>query len=137
LSRRETSREKTCSRSMSAARVMAAGSVMNEPRSGTSDRLRKNSAAPAASGKARATPAVTSTASCITGRLAAITMMTNTNMGSTKRRESRYAVAAPQPCASAIATSSSSAHRPNTVSTSPSRCHSPACAVRVCARCSK
>ena len=41
FSRLDTPAEKTRSRSMRAASVMAAGSVMSEPSSGTSDRLTK------------------------------------------------------------------------------------------------
>ena len=41
LSRLETGAAKMLSRSISAASVIAAGSVMSEPSSGTSDRLRK------------------------------------------------------------------------------------------------
>jgi hypothetical protein len=76
------------SRSISAARVIAAGSVMTEPSRGTRPRHRKNTATGRALGSS---PARLST-SCMTltriGRLAAITMITKTNSGSVKLRPS-------------------------------------------------
>ena len=60
------------SRSISAASVIAAGSVMNEPSSGTSERLRKYPAIAGCAGSSRATERTPSDASCMIGLLAAI-----------------------------------------------------------------
>ena len=89
LSRAEASPAKIRSRSISAASVIAAGSVISEPSSGTSERLRKNHASGGLSGNAAPAIRTLSEANCITGRLAAMTMITNTNIGSAKCRSSR------------------------------------------------
>ena len=60
------------SRSINAASVIAAGSVMNEPRSGTSERLRKYPATAGCAGSRRPTALTLSDATCMMGRLAAI-----------------------------------------------------------------
>jgi hypothetical protein len=70
------------SRSISAASVMAAGSVMNEPSSGTKASTRKYMAMPRGSGIQRAMSRTSAPDACRMGRVPAITMMTNTNMGS-------------------------------------------------------
>ena len=77
------------SRSINAASVIAAGSVMNEPRSGTSERLRKYPATAGCAGSSRATERTPSEATCMIGLLAATTMITKTNIGSTNFRLSR------------------------------------------------
>ena len=86
---RDTGRAKRVSRSISAASVMAAGSVMNEPSRGTSASTRKYSAWPRGSGMNPATQRTIAPANCRMARVPAITMMTNTNIGSVKLRLSR------------------------------------------------
>jgi hypothetical protein len=85
----DTWRENSRSRSISAARVMAAGSVMNEPSSGTKASTRKYIAMPSGSGKKRATRRTLAPANSSTGRVPAITMIAKTNMDSVKLRDSR------------------------------------------------
>lgn len=67
---------------------MAAGSVMNEPPSGTSDITTKNVASSRGSGNTRAVARTSSPTSSRIGRLAATTMMVKTNSGSVKLRVS-------------------------------------------------
>ena len=71
------------------------------------------------------------------GRLAATTMITNTNMGSVKLRDSRYSSARPVPPNTAMKATRTIAQKPKTISTSPSRCHTPAWFGCRCARPSK
>jgi hypothetical protein len=66
-----------------------------------------------------------------------MTMITNTNIGSVKCKLSRYLEEVPHPYASAMNRTSTNAQKPKTASTSPSKCQTPAWAVRVCATCSK
>jgi len=84
LRRLEASVAKTRSRNISAASVMAAGSVISEPSNGTKERLKKYPATTGRDGNNRPTDRTLSDVSCIIGLLAAITMMTKTNIGSTK-----------------------------------------------------
>ena len=63
--------------------VMAAGSVMKEPRMGPMVRMQTQKAAGPPPSK-RAAPAMEISAARRTGRLAAMDMMTTTNMGSVK-----------------------------------------------------
>ena len=74
---------------MSAASVIAAGSVMKEPRSGTKARTVKYIACDPGMGSARAVARTPALASSRIGRLPAITMMAKTKSGSVKSRESR------------------------------------------------
>ena len=67
---------------MSAASVIAAGSVINEPNKGTSVNKRKYLAELWVKGRARASVLTRPRALSITGRLAATTMIANTNRGS-------------------------------------------------------
>ena len=76
---------------------------------------------PAPTGSSALTLRTQAAASNRIGRLAATTMMANTNMGSVKSRESMYAVADSRPLKASIATRSTMAQNPNTTSTSPSR----------------
>ncbi|KAG0771936.1 hypothetical protein G6F22_016089 [Rhizopus arrhizus] len=71
-----------------AASVMAAGSVMNEPPSGTSAITTKNVASSRGKGSTRATMRTSNPTSSRMGRLAATTMITKTNRGSVKLRVS-------------------------------------------------
>src|SRR5690554_4544677 len=61
----------------------------------------------------------------IMGRVPAMTMMANTNIGSVKLRESTYAVAAAEPSVNTMAITRIMAQKPKTTSTSLSRCHTP------------
>ena len=61
-----------------------------------------------------------------TGRLAATTMIANTNSGSVKLRLSMYAIAACGPSMAMNAETSAAAHSANTISTSASAWISPA-----------
>src|SRR5690625_3018839 len=126
LKRADTCRLNRLLASTSAASVMAAGSVMNEPSRGTTASTTKYSPMLPSSGSSRDKPLTTSIASCRIGRLPAITMMTNTNNGSVKLRDSTYSVAAGKPLIAARMTTNTIAQKPNTTSTSPSRCHRPA-----------
>ena len=72
-----------------AAKVMAAGSVMNEPSNGTKAKVVKAKAMGRGKGNARTIMFTKPAASCKIGRLPATTMMANTNMGSVKLRELR------------------------------------------------
>ena len=65
---------------------MAAGSVMNEPSSGTKVKMTKYIATLSRRGSRRAKTCTICFAVCSTGRVPATTMMTNTNMGSVKLR---------------------------------------------------
>ncbi|MNF09133.1 hypothetical protein D3C80_2097190 [compost metagenome] len=77
------------SRSISAASVMAAGSVMNEPSRGTKASTRKYMAMPLGRGMQRESKRTSAPAKSRMGRVPAITMMAKTNMGAVKLRESR------------------------------------------------
>ena len=107
---------------------MAAGSVMNEPSKGVSVKTITSMPQLPGSGVMRARRCSKACAACKIGRVAAITMMTNTKIGSVKLRVSMYCSATGAPSMANISTISSMAQRPNTTSTSPSQCHSPACA---------
>ena len=72
-----------------AASVMAAGSVMKEPSSGTMPRTVKKNASGLGKGITRASACTAADDTCSTGLLAATTMMANTNRGSVKFRPSR------------------------------------------------
>ena len=89
FSRGEVSCENRLSRSINAASVMAAGSVINEPSRGTKNITKKYMATPVGSGSRSAVVWTSAPANCSTGRVPAITMMANTNRGSVKLRESR------------------------------------------------
>ena len=87
--RRVETRANTVSFMSSAANVMAAGSVMNEPNSGTTiKQVRKNPRLPG-SGNTLTMPCTICDAVCKIGRLPATTMMAKTNIGSVKLRLSR------------------------------------------------
>ena len=73
----------------SAARVIAAGSVMKEPSSGTTASVVKKKAMVRGSGITRTMACTATEAACSTGRLPATTMIANTNSGSVKLRLSR------------------------------------------------
>ena len=89
FSRVDTSRANRVSRSIMAASVMAAGSVMKEPNKGKKARHRKDSAMPSGTGLHRAMKRTLAPVNSSTGRVPAITMMANTNRGSVNWRESR------------------------------------------------
>ena len=89
LSRLEMGWENSVSRSISAASVMAAGSVMNDPSSGTNASTTKYMAMPRCTGSKAASARTSAPDSSRMGRVAAITMIANTNSGSVKLRESR------------------------------------------------
>src|SRR5690606_14454007 len=111
-----------------AASVIAAGSVMNDPSSGTSASTLKQNSRPLRQGSRRASPSTMRVASHRIGRVPAITMIANTNMGSVKLRDSTYPVAADGPASTIMTTMDSMAQAPNTISTSASRCQMPECA---------
>ena len=67
---------------MSAASVMAAGSVMRDPMSGTNAKQSHTCATAVRMGASRATKATRAWMISTTGREAATTMMTKTNKGS-------------------------------------------------------
>ena len=67
---------------MSAARVMAAGSVISEPMSGTSARHSQACAMAVLTGAIPAIRAISASMAASTGRDAATTMMTKTKRGS-------------------------------------------------------
>jgi hypothetical protein len=73
---------KICGPSISAASVIAAGSVMKEPISGTKARHSQTRATGVRTGQARAISAINARIVSSTGFDAATTMMTNTNSGS-------------------------------------------------------
>src|SRR5690606_2285870 len=83
---------------------------------------------PLRQGSSRARPSTRWVASQRTGRVPAITMIANTNIGSVKLRDSTYAVACAGPTSAIITTMKSMAQAPNTTSTSASRCQMPECA---------
>ena len=68
---------------------MAAGSVMKEPSSGTTDMHRKKVATSRDIGIIEASRRTTLITVLTMGRLAAMTITTNTNIGSVKLRSSR------------------------------------------------
>ncbi|BDU52661.1 hypothetical protein LINBF2_08960 [Limnohabitans sp. INBF002] len=78
--------QKSVERSNSAASVMAAGSVMNDPAKGTSVRIKKYRAIFGVRGMNLTMAHTVASANCKIGRVPAITMMTNTNIGSVKFR---------------------------------------------------
>ena len=61
---------------------MAAGSVMNDPNKGTMNKISSIKTMRVWPGRRKAKPRTESLTRDMTGRLAATTMMTNTNMGS-------------------------------------------------------
>ena len=67
---------------------MAAGSVMNDPASGTRDSVTKYMASSLRKGSTRASSLTTLLTSSRMGRLAATTIITNTKAGSVKFRVS-------------------------------------------------
>src|SRR5690606_37071736 len=71
-----------------AARVIAAGSVMKDPSSGTSASTLKTNSRPLRHGSSVARPSTIFVASHTIDRVPAITMITNTNIGSVKLRDS-------------------------------------------------
>ena len=89
LRRGPVSRANTLSRSSRAASVIAAGSVMKAPSSGTRDSTTKHSAIVRGSGSRRAPARTSRWAKSRIGRLPATTMIANTNIGSVKLRDSR------------------------------------------------
>ncbi len=72
----------TCGPSISAAIVMAAGSVMSEPASGTALRHSQALAVAGGTGSSRASPSTQRITAVRTGSDAAITITTNTKAGS-------------------------------------------------------
>ena len=116
---------------------MAAGSVMNEPINGTTASTTQYMATPDGKGSAADRAPTRRALLCKMGRVAAITMMANTNSGSVKLRVSRYWMVCEEPTATNMNPASTAAQKPNTTSTSPSQCHRPACRGWVWARCSK
>ena len=86
FSRSDTCAPKMRSRSISAASVMAAGSVMKEPSSGMNDSARKYTASWRGTGSSVASPSTSRVDSCKIGLLPAITMIAKTNNGSVKFR---------------------------------------------------
>ena len=68
---------------------MAAGSVMSEPNSGNTSSARKYSPVLRGRGKQAATPETAARTSRSKGRVAAMTITANTNMGSVNCRLSR------------------------------------------------
>ena len=86
--RTEMPRAKNCSDSINAPKVMAAGSVMNEPSNGTKHKITTYAPVLPGNGSRRASQLTTAEVVCNTGRVPAITMMANTNKGSVKLRES-------------------------------------------------
>src|SRR5690606_9896249 len=106
---------------------MAAGSVMKDPASGTIDNMVKYMASSRRIGNTRAIAFTRILTSSMMGRLAATTMMANTNAGSVKLAESTYATAEPTPENSTMQATSTAAQTPNTASTSDNKCHMPAC----------
>src|SRR5690606_28460743 len=111
-----------------AARVIAAGSVMKDPSSGTSASTLKTNSRPLRHGSSVARPSTIFVASHTIGRVPAITMITNTNIGSVKLRDSTYSVAPDVTTIAIIVTMNTMAQKPNTTSTSASRCQMPECA---------
>ena len=89
LSLFDTAAENTRSRSISAPRVMAAGSVMSEPSRGTRASVTKYTAMPPRSGTKALTASTSRRAAYSTARLPATTMIANTNIGSVKLRSAR------------------------------------------------
>ena len=79
---------KTSGASISAASVIAAGSVMSEPTSGTRARHNHRRASAFGRGSQRAQPSTSPATVTSTGREAATTMMTKTNSGSVYWRDS-------------------------------------------------
>ena len=79
---------KICGASISAARVIAAGSVISEPVSGTSARPSQTSASSVRTGASRASRPSSARMLSSTGREAATTITTNTNSGSVYWRDS-------------------------------------------------
>ncbi len=73
---------------MSAARVIAAGSVMNDPSSGTTARTTKCTPTLPGRGIRLASLLTAAIAVCRMGLVPAMTMITKTNMGSVKLRVS-------------------------------------------------
>ena len=73
---------KICGASMRAAIVIAAGSVMNEPNSGTAASPSHADARGVGKGARRASACVVSSTACTIGRDAEITITTKTNSGS-------------------------------------------------------
>ena len=116
---------KMVSRNISAPRVMAAGSVIKEPSSGTKDSSTKYIAMVRGSGISRASACTPAVAMSRIGRVAATTMITNTNIGSVKLRDSTYSSACCGPVRISMTTTMTMAQKPNTTSTSPSRCQTP------------
>jgi hypothetical protein len=82
LSRSGTPVRKICGASMSAAMVMAAGSVMSEPSSGTAASPSQALAMGVGRGSQRAAVSTRATTVRSTGREAAMTITTKTNSGS-------------------------------------------------------
>ncbi len=84
-----TSGRNTCGPSSSAASVIAAGSVMAEPNSGTAANPSQAVASGAGHGRRRAITPMPAATVCRMGRDAATTITTNTNSGSVNWRDSR------------------------------------------------
>ena len=118
---------------MSAPKVIAAGSVMKDPISGTSAKPSQTCATSVRIGASFANLTTMPSTVFSTGLDAATTMMTNTNSGSVYCRVSAYMSASSPPTINAIATISTTAHNPKTTSTSPKKCSRPACFGCLCA----
>src|SRR5690625_2582512 len=104
---------------------MAAGSVIKDPSSGTTDIMMKYMLYSRRIGKARAKNLTTDVTSSRMGRLAATTIMAKTKAGSVKLRVSIYSTAGSIPTNRAIKQISTKAQTPKTASTSESIFHKP------------
>ena len=97
---------------------MAAGSVINEPMSGTIDNASHVCAKLAGKGMRDANACTARVTPNKMGRDAAMTITTNTNKGSVYCRDSAYAKASWPPFKTAIAPTKMNAQKPKTTSTS-------------------
>ena len=112
---------KICGASISAASVIAAGSVIKEPSTGTAASPSHTWITAVRPGSTVASDTITHSTITSIGFDAASTMMTNTNSGSVYWRDSRYSIDCALLVSRLMARIRISDQKPNTTSTSPSR----------------